>query len=56
VEVGESVIEWIEKFRGWRPEIRAALEYMSQKYKAFIGPTQTIIGLMDERTLFTRKD
>lgn len=56
VEAGESVLDWIEKFRGRRPEIRAALEYMARKYKAFIVPTQTIIGLMDERTLFTRKE
>jgi len=56
VEAGESVLDWIEKFRGRRPEIRAALEYMARKYKAFIEPTQTIIGLMDERTLFTRKE
>jgi adenine-specific DNA methylase len=55
-ETGESVIDWLETFRGRRSEIRAALEYIARKNKIFAEPTQRIIGLMDERTLFTRKD
>lgn len=55
-ETGESVIDWLETFRGRRSEIRAALEYMARKNKTFAEPTQRIIGLMDERTLFTKKD
>ena len=42
---GESVVEWLETFRGRRPEIRAALEYMANKNKAFAEPVQRIIGL-----------
>jgi adenine-specific DNA methylase len=56
VTTGESVVEWLETFRGRRPEIRAALEYMARKNKTFAEPVQRIIGLMDERTLFTKKD
>jgi hypothetical protein len=56
VETGESVMEWLENFRGRRGQIRAALEYMARKNKNFAEPAQRIIGLMDERTLFTRKD
>jgi putative DNA methylase len=55
-ETGESVIDWLETFRGRRAEIRAALEYMARKNKVFAEPAQRIIGLMDERTLFTKKD
>jgi hypothetical protein len=56
VATGESVVEWLETFRGRRPEIRAALEYLGNKNKVFAEPVQRIIGLMDERTLFTKKD
>jgi adenine-specific DNA methylase len=55
-ETGESVMEWLERFRGRRGEIRVALEYMARKNKNFAGGAQRIIGLMDERTLFTRKE
>jgi hypothetical protein len=54
VESGENVIDWLDKFRGRRPEIRAALEYMAQKNRGFADPVRKIMGLMDEKTLFTR--
>ena len=54
--IGESVMEWLERFRGRRAEIRAALEYMARKNKNFAEGAQRIVGLMDERTLFTGKE
>ena len=55
-ESGESVVEWLEKFRGQRPAIRVALEYMSKKNKNFIEPVRKILNLIDERTLFTKPE
>ena len=55
-ESGESVVEWLEKFRGQRPEIRAALEYMAKKNKNFAEPVRKILNLIDERTLFTKPE
>jgi len=56
VESGENVIDWLNKFRGRRPEIRAALEYMTRKNRGFADPVRKIIGLMDEKTLFNREE
>ena len=56
VESGENVIDWLDKFRGRRPEIRAALEYMARKNRGFADPVRKIIGLMDEKTLFNREE
>lgn len=52
-ENGESVLEWLDQFRGKRPQIRAALDYLSRRNHAFSDPVRKILGLMDERTLFT---
>lgn len=52
-ENGESVLEWLDQFRGKRPQIRAALDYLSRRNRAFSDPVRKILGLMDERTLFT---
>lgn len=51
-ENGESVMEWLDKFRGKRPQIRAALDYLSRRNRAFADPVRKILGLMDEKTLF----
>lgn len=55
-ENGESVLEWLEKFRGKRPEIRAALDYLARRNRNFAEPVRKILGLMDERTLFSGKE
>lgn len=52
-ETGENVLPWLERFRGLRPQIRAALEYLTQRNKNFAEPARKILGLIDERTLFT---
>ena len=51
-ETGESVMEWLERFRGRRPQIRAALDYLARRNRNFSEPVRKILGLMDERTLF----
>jgi hypothetical protein len=52
-ENGESVLPWLERFRGLRPQIRAALEFLAQRNKNFADSSRKILGLIDERTLFT---
>ena len=54
-ETGESVLEWLEKFRGKRPQIWAALEYLAKRNRTFLEPVRKIMGLMDEKTLFTER-
>lgn len=54
-ENGESVMEWLERFRGKRPQIRAALDFLARRNRSFEDPVRKILGLMDERTLFTEK-
>lgn len=54
-ESGESVMEWLERFRGKRPQIRAALDFLARRNRSFEDPVRKILGLMDERTLFTEK-
>ena len=56
VESGENVIDWLDRFRGQRPAIRAALEYMARKNRGFADPVRKILGLMDEKTLFNREE
>jgi len=56
VETGESVFDWLERFRGHRPAIRAALEYISKKHQTLREPIRKIVGLMDEKTLFSIKE
>ena len=57
-ETGESVLEWLDapQFRGKRPQIRAALEYLAKRNRAFSDPIRKIMGLMDEKTLFSGKE
>lgn len=55
-EAGENVLPWLEKFRGLRPQLRAALEYLGQRNPLFEQPSKTVLGLMDERTLFTTQN
>jgi adenine-specific DNA methylase len=55
-ETGESVLEWLDKFRGKRPQIRAALEYLAKRNRTFLEPVRKIMGLLDERTLFTKNE
>ncbi len=52
-EVGENILPWLEKFRGLRPQIRAACEYLASRNKVFESPARKVLGLLDERTLFT---
>jgi hypothetical protein len=56
VEVGENILPWLEKFRGLRPQIRAACEYLALRNKAFEPSARKVLGLIDERTLFTHKE
>ncbi|MFQ5675464.1 MAG: hypothetical protein ACE5G1_06160 [bacterium] len=51
-EVGENVLPWLERFRGLRPQIRAACEYLMARNKAFESSAKKILGLLDERNLF----
>jgi len=53
-ENGESVMEWLEKFRGKRPQIRAAFDYLARRNRNFAEPIRKIRGLMDEKTLFDK--
>lgn len=55
-ESGDNLLPWLEKFRGLKPQIRAALEYMMEENKNFVSPAKKVLGLLDERTLFTNKD
>lgn len=55
-ETGESVLEWLDTFRGRRPQIRAALEYLAKRNRTFLEPVRKIMGLMDEKTLFMGKE
>jgi hypothetical protein len=55
-ETGESVLEWLDKFRGKRPQIRAALEYLAKRNRTFLEPVRKIMGLIDEKTLFSAKE
>ena len=55
-ELGENVRPWLEKFSGMRPQIRAALDYLLNHPKvSFKESVKKVLGLMDERTLFTKQ-
>ena len=55
-DLGENVIPWLQKFSGMRPQIRAALEYLRDHPKvSFKDSVKKVLGLMDERTLFTKQ-
>lgn len=51
-ETGENVLPWLERFRGMKSQIRAALEFLMDRNKNFAGPAKKILGLIDEKTLF----
>ncbi len=55
-ETGENLLPWLERFGGLKPQIRAAMEYLIQKNKDFITPAKKVLGLIDERTLFTKEN
>lgn len=55
-ESGDNLLPWLEKFGGLKPQIRAALEHMMRENKNFVSPAQKVLGLLDERTLFTNTD
>lgn len=52
-EAGENIFPWLEKFGGLKPQIRASLEHLMECNKVFISPAKKVLGLIDERTLFT---
>ncbi len=51
-ESGENLLPWLEKFRGMRPQVRAAMEYMAKRNKNFAPSAQKVLALIDEKTLF----
>ncbi|MBK6914970.1 MAG: hypothetical protein IPH11_15415 [Ignavibacteriales bacterium] len=55
-ESGDNLLPWLEKFGGLKPKIRAALEHMMRENKNFVSPAKKVLGLLDERTLFTNTD
>ena len=55
-QAGENIFPWVEKFRGLRPQIQAACEYLALRNRAaFESPVKKILGLIDERSLFSQK-
>ncbi len=55
-DAGDNLLPYLEKFRGLRPQIRASMEYLSKKNKNFAAPAGKVLALLDERTLFTKKE
>ncbi|OPZ64118.1 MAG: hypothetical protein BWY83_03261 [bacterium ADurb.Bin478] len=53
-EAGENVLPWLERLRGLRPRLRAALVFLREQNKNFISSIDKILGLVDERTLFSK--
>lgn len=51
-ETGENLLPWLERFRGLRPQLRTACEYLASRNKAFEKPAKTVLGLLDERLHF----
>jgi putative DNA methylase len=54
VEAGDNVLPYLERFRGLRPEIRAACEYLIE-HNRYESTAKKIMSLIDERTLFTKE-
>lgn len=54
-ESKDNLIPWLDKFEGKKPLIRAACQYLIDK-KKFEESAKTILGLLDEKTLFTKED
>lgn len=55
-ESGDNLLPWLQKFGGLKPRIRAALDHLMKMNKNFIPSAKKILGLLDERTLFTGLD
>jgi len=53
-EAGENVLPWLERLRGLRPRLRAALVFLREQNKNFVASIDKILGLVDERTLFSK--
>jgi len=53
-EAGENALPWLEKLRGLKPQIRAALQYLQDQNKSYAASANKILGLIDERTLFSK--
>ncbi len=51
-EAGENVLPWLERLRGLKPRLRAALVFLREQNKNFAASIDKILGLVDERTLF----
>ena len=51
-ETKESLIPWLEKWRGEAREIRAACAYLSDKRKEFVPALAKITRMMDAGPLF----
>lgn len=54
-ETGDNLLPWLEKFGGLKPQIRVAMEHLMMMNKNFVSPAKKVLGLLDERTLFTNK-
>jgi len=50
-ENGEDITKWLNKFRGLRPQIRTACQYLLERGR-FDKSAKSILALIDERTLF----
>jgi len=56
-QAGENLLPWVEKFRGLRPQIQAAVEYLVMRNKnLFASPAKKVLGLIDERFSFLGKE
>lgn len=55
-ESGDNLLPWLVKFGGLKPQIRAGLEHMMRVNKNFVSSAKKVLGLLDERTLFTNTD
>ncbi len=49
------MLAWLEssEFRGKRPQIRAALEFLAKRNRTFAETVRKILGQLDEKTLFS---
>jgi len=54
-DTGDNLLPWLEKFGGFRPQIRAAMEYLMKMNNDFISPAKKVLGLIDEGSLFTKE-
>jgi len=53
-EAGENAVPWLERLRGIKPRLRAALVFLREQNKNFAASIDKILGLIDERTLFSK--